>query len=46
MGKLIGKLVQLDEKDKKAIDKLAKEKRMSSNQLIRLIIENYLKKEV
>lgn len=46
MGKLIGKLIQLDERDKKLLDRLAKEKRMSSNQLIRLIIENYLKKEV
>lgn len=46
MGKLVGKLIQLDERDKDKLDDLAKEKRMSSNQLIRLIIESYLKKEV
>ena len=46
MGKLIPKLLQIDEKDKEAIEKIAKEKRMTSNQLIRMIIAEYLKKEV
>lgn len=41
--KLIGKLIQLDEADKKKLDKKADELGMSTNQLIRMIIKNYIK---
>ena len=46
MGKLVPKLIQIDDKDKKKLEKLAKEKKMTSNQLVRIIIDEYLKKEV
>ena len=42
--RLIGKLIQLDENDKKYLDKLADNMGMSTNQLIRMIIKNYIKK--
>ena len=44
--KLVPKLIQLSEEDKKKLDELAKQKYMTTNQLIRLIINEYLKKEV
>ena len=44
MGKLIPKLIQINEEDKDKLEQLAKEKRMTSNQLIRTIIAEYLKK--
>ena len=43
--RLIGKLIQLDEIDKKILDKKADSMGMSTNQLIRMIIKNYIKKE-
>lgn len=46
MGKLVAKLIQLDEEQKKELERVAKEKYMTSNQLVRLIIDEYLKKEV
>lgn len=46
MGKLVPKLIQISEEEKKKIEKLAKEKCMTSNQLVRIIINEYLKKEV
>ena len=46
MGKLVPKLIQISEEDKKKIEELANEKRMTSNQLLRIIINEYLKKEV
>ena len=46
MGKLIPKLIQISEEDKEALEKVANEKCMTSNQLIRLIIKEFLKKEV
>lgn len=45
MGKLVSKLVQIDEEDKAKLEILAKEKFMSSNQLIRYIINSYIKNE-
>lgn len=41
--KLIGKLIQIDKNDKKYLDKLADNMGMSANQLIRMIIKNYIK---
>lgn len=46
MGKLVPKLIQIDDEDKKKLEELAKEKKMTSNQLVRIIIDEYLKKEV
>ena len=43
---LVPKLIQLSEEDKKKLEELAKQKYMTTNQLIRLIINEYLKKEV
>lgn len=40
--KLIGKLIQLDEQDKKYLDRKADAMGMSTNQLIRMIIKNYI----
>lgn len=45
MGKLVAKLIQISQEDKEAIEKEAIEKRMTSNQLIRTIIAEYLKKK-
>lgn len=45
MGKLISKLIMIEEKDKKYLDKKAKEKSMTANQLIRLLIREYVEKE-
>lgn len=44
MGKLIPKLIQISEDDKNKLEQIAKDKRMTSNQLIRTIIADYLKK--
>lgn len=41
--KLVHKLITLTQEDKEAIEKIAKEETMTSNQLIRLIIRKYLK---
>lgn len=46
MEKLVPKLIQLNENDKEALEKIAKEKCMTSNQLIRFIIKEFIKKEV
>ncbi len=46
MGKLIPKLIQISEDDKEKLEEIAKEKCMTSNQLIRLIIKEFIKKEV
>lgn len=40
---LVGKLIQLDKKDKILLDKKADELGMTTNQLIRIIIKNYIK---
>ena len=45
MDKLIPKLIRIYEKDKEALEKIAKKKCMTSNQLIRLVIQEYLEKE-
>ena len=39
--KLKAKLIQLDEQDKKILDKKADEQGMTTNQLIRILIKNY-----
>lgn len=44
MGNLIPKLILISEEDKEKLEKLAQEKRMTSNQLIRIIIADYLMK--
>lgn len=43
MTKLVPKLIQLDEKDKQAIEKKARLLGIKSNQLIRMIIKDYIK---
>lgn len=43
--KLIPKLIQIEMKDKKAIDNKAKELGVKSNLLIRTIIKNYLRED-
>ena len=42
---LVNKLITLNEKQKDELEKMAKTKSMSTNQLIRIIIDEYLKKE-
>lgn len=43
MEKLFPKLIRLDDADKEEIEKIAKTMCMSSNQLIRFIIKDWLK---
>ena len=46
MGKMVSKLISITEEDKALLEKIAKDKCMTSNQLIRFIIKEFLKKEV
>lgn len=41
---LISKLIQISPKRKKDIDRIAKEKFMSSNQIIRIAIDEYIER--
>lgn len=43
MTKLVPKLIQIEEKDKQAIERKAKALGIKSNQLIRIIIKDYIK---
>lgn len=43
MGKLVSKLIQIDINDKKYLEKKANELGMKTNQLIRIIIKDYIK---
>lgn len=43
MVKLVPKLIQIDETDKIKLEKKAKELGIKSNQLIRMIIKDYIK---
>lgn len=42
MTKLVSKLIQIDEVDKKILEKKADAMGMKTNQLIRIIIKNYI----
>ena len=42
---LVSKLITLNEEQKNELEEMAKNKCMSTNQLIRIIIDEYLKKE-
>jgi predicted transcriptional regulator len=46
MNDLVPKLIQIAKEDKDKLEEIAKKKRMTSNQLIRTIIAEYLEKEV
>ena len=45
MGKLVDKLIKIDQKDKDYLEKKANEMGMTSNQLIRILIKEFIKKE-